>query len=60
MNVNVEERFEGIARRLERAEQANRAMKICGSIAIATMIADTVIAAFSDWTEGGKSAVVYA
>jgi hypothetical protein len=33
MNVNVEERFEGIARRLERAEQANRAMKIWGSIA---------------------------
>ena len=36
---NTEERLDEMARRLERAEHANRAMKICGSIAIATMIA---------------------
>ena len=33
MSANIEERFEGMARRLERAEQANRAIKIWGSIA---------------------------
>jgi hypothetical protein len=33
MSANIEERFEGMARRLERAEHANRAMKIWGSIA---------------------------
>jgi len=38
MSVNIEERFEGLARRLERAERANRAMKIWGSIAFAVLI----------------------
>jgi hypothetical protein len=38
MSANIEERFEGMARRLERAEQANRAMKIWGSIAVAALI----------------------
>ena len=33
MSENIEERFERMARRLERAEKANRAMKIWGSIA---------------------------
>jgi hypothetical protein len=39
MTTNIEERFEGMAKRLERAEHANRAMKIWGSIAFATLIA---------------------
>jgi hypothetical protein len=39
MSGNIEERFEGMARRLERAERANRTMKIWGSIAFATLIA---------------------
>jgi hypothetical protein len=39
MSGNIEERFEGMARRLERAEQANRAMKVWGSIAFAVLIA---------------------
>jgi len=34
---SIEERFEGMAKRLERAEQANRAMKIWGSIAFGTV-----------------------
>jgi len=38
MSANIEERFEGMARRLERAERANRAMKIWGSIAFATLM----------------------
>jgi hypothetical protein len=38
MNVNIEERFEGMAKRLERAERANRAMKIWGSIGFAALI----------------------
>lgn len=39
MSANIEERFEGMARRLERAEHANRAIKIWGSIAFAGLIA---------------------
>ena len=39
MSANIEERFEGMARRLERAEQANRAMKVWGSIAFAVLMA---------------------
>jgi hypothetical protein len=39
MSANIEERIEGMARRLERAERANRTMKIWGSIAFATLIA---------------------
>jgi hypothetical protein len=39
MSGNIEERFEGMARRLERAEQANRAMKVWGSIGFAALIA---------------------
>jgi hypothetical protein len=38
MNANIEERFERMAKRLERAEQANRAIKIWGSIAIGGLI----------------------
>jgi hypothetical protein len=38
MSANIEERFEGMAKRLERAERANRAMKIWGSIAFATLM----------------------
>jgi hypothetical protein len=38
MSANIEERFEEMARRLERAEHANRAMKICGSIAFAGLM----------------------
>jgi hypothetical protein len=37
--INIEERFEQMSRRLERAEQANRAMKIWSSIAFAVLIA---------------------
>ena len=39
MSANIEERFEGMARRLERAERANRAMKIWSSIAFAALMA---------------------
>jgi hypothetical protein len=39
MGGNLEERFEGMTRRLERAERTNRTMKIWGSIAFATLIA---------------------
>jgi hypothetical protein len=39
MSANIEERFEGMARRLERAEQANRAMKIWSSIAFTALMA---------------------
>jgi hypothetical protein len=39
MSGNIEERFEGMARRLERAEQANRAMKVWGSIGFAALMA---------------------
>ena len=35
---SIEERFEGMAKRLERAEQANRAMKIWGSIAFVALM----------------------
>jgi hypothetical protein len=38
MSANIEERFEGMARRLERAEHANRAMKIWGSIAFTALM----------------------
>ena len=38
MSVNIEERLERMARRLQRAEQANRAMKIWGSIAFAVLM----------------------
>jgi len=38
MTANIEERFEGMARRLERAEHANRAMKIWSSIAFAGLM----------------------
>ena len=38
MNANIEERFQGLARRLERAEHANRAMKLWGSIAFAGLM----------------------
>ena len=38
MTVNIEERIEGMAKRLERAERANRAMKIWGSIGFAALI----------------------
>src|SRR5271163_1070371 len=37
--IKIEERLEQMSRRLERAEQANRAMKIWGSIAIAVLVA---------------------
>jgi len=38
MSANIEERFEGMAKRLERAEHANRAIKIWGSIAFAALM----------------------
>jgi hypothetical protein len=38
MSANIEERFEGMVKRLERAENANRAMKIWGSIAFAGLM----------------------
>jgi hypothetical protein len=39
MSANIEERFEGMAKRIERAERANRAMKIWGSIAFVGLMA---------------------